>query len=155
MAMETRFAVSEENVFPYGVFAFVTTEVEPVRDFEKSTKDSMVQQRDKDTGLPLWSFDVLDQDGKGKNAVVSVKIVSELAPTLPPVPQGSPIRPVSFENLTATPYVDQQRCTGKGGRDHRCGARLAWSFRATGITAPKPPTSSARPRGEQKQDGQQ
>jgi hypothetical protein len=154
MAMETRFAVSESEAFPYGVFAFVTTEVEPVRDFEKSTKDNPVQQRDKDTGFPLWSFDVLDQDGRGKNAVVSVKIVSDTAPTLPPVPPGSPIRPVSFEGLTATAYVDQQRCTGKGGRDHRCGAKLAWSFRATGITPPKPPTSAAKPRTDQKPDGQ-
>ena len=34
--------------------------------------------------------------------------------------------------MTATPYVDSSRCQGTG----RCGARVAYSFKATGVRAP-------------------
>ena len=36
--------------------------------------------------------------------------------------------------MTAFPYVDASRCSGDG--KHRCGARLAYSFKATGVRAP-------------------
>ena len=39
---------------------------------------------------------------------------------------------VEFEGLTVTPYTDASRCQGKG----RCGARLAYSLKATGVRAP-------------------
>jgi hypothetical protein len=47
-------------VFPFG--AYLVGEVGPVFDFDKSTKDSKVQQVDKDSGLLLWSVEVLDAD---------------------------------------------------------------------------------------------
>ena len=136
MAMETRFSVRSEDAFPHGVYAFSATQVKPARDFEKSTRDSEVQMRDRDTGIPVWTFDVLDADpnAQGKNAAITVRIVSQFKPTLPEAPAGLPFRPVQFEGLTASPYVDQRSCTGNG----RCRARLAWSFRATGIRAPEP-----------------
>ena len=147
MAMETRFEVKPTQAFAYGLYAFVATEVEAARDFEKSSAESFVQARDKDTGLPVWNFEVLDADpnAKGKNAAITVRILSEEKPTLPESPPGLPFRPVEFEGLTATPYVDSQRCTGErfGGGGHRCRARLAWSWRASGVVAPKP-TSAAR-----------
>ena len=33
--------------------------------------------------------------------------------------------------MTATPYVDSSRCQGNG----KCGARVAYSFKATGVRA--------------------
>ena len=36
--------------------------------------------------------------------------------------------------MTATPYVDSSRCPGDG--KHKCAARLAYSFKATGVRAP-------------------
>ena len=41
---------------------------------------------------------------------------------------------MEFEGLQVTPYVDNGRCQGKG----RCGARMAFSLRATGIKAARP-----------------
>ena len=40
-----------------------------------------------------------------------------------------------FDGLQVTPYVDTGRCQGK---DRRCGARMAFSLRATGIKAARP-----------------
>src|SRR3712207_6193940 len=48
------------EVFPHGLG--VVGEVTPLADFNASTKDNRVQARDKDTGLPMWSVDVLDFD---------------------------------------------------------------------------------------------
>ena len=57
---------------------------------------------------------------------------------LPDAPAGSPFMPVEFEGLTAMPYVDSDRCQGKG----KCAARQAYSLKATGVRAP----SRAMPR---------
>ena len=53
---------------------------------------------------------------------------------LPPPAPGSPFTPVQFDGMTATPYVDTSRCQAKD--TGRCGARLAYSFKATGVRAP-------------------
>ena len=37
--------------------------------------------------------------------------------------------------MTATPYVDSSRCSGDG--KHKCAARLAYSFKATGHPRPR------------------
>jgi hypothetical protein len=47
---------------------------------------------------------------------------------------GVPFELVEFEGLQVTPWVDNGRCQGKG----RCGARMAFSLRATGIKAARP-----------------
>ena len=39
---------------------------------------------------------------------------------------------IEFEGLQATPYVDGARCKGDG----KCGARIAYSLKATGVRAP-------------------
>jgi hypothetical protein len=148
MAMETRFPVEPSEAFPYGLYAFTATEVKPARDFEKSTREQLVQQVDRDTGLPVWTLDCLDADpnAEGKNAAITVRILSEHKPTLPEAAPGMPFRPVEFEGLTATPYVDSQRCTGeRPGGAHRCRARLAWSWRARAVVAPKPSSAARGP----------
>ena len=61
-------------------------------------------------------------------------MAAEYQPVLPPSVPGSPFTAVEFEGLMATPYVDTGRCQAK--ETGRCGARLAYSFKATGLRAP-------------------
>jgi hypothetical protein len=55
-----------------------------------------------------------------------------------PVPPASLIPgyppSVEFTGITLTPYVDSQRCKGAAAK---CRSRLAWSVRATEMTAPQ------------------
>ncbi|MGH3916733.1 MAG: plasmid replication, integration and excision activator [Pseudonocardiaceae bacterium] len=124
MAINGRFRVSMGDVFPAG--AFVVGEVEAVRDFDKSTPDRFVQAKDKDTGELVWSVPVLDADDaapKGAKTVV-VKISAPVQPVPPEAVAGLPFRPVEFEGLTVTPYVDDKR------------NRVAYSLRARAMHAP-------------------
>ncbi len=126
MAIARRFKITHDEVFPFG--AYLISEVGPVFDFEKSTKDTKVQQVDKDTGLLLWSVDVLDADPDAgrKSRTVSVKIAAKHQPVPPPAQEGSPFRLVVFEGLSALPYIEE---SGNF-------SRIAWSFKADGLTAP-------------------
>ena len=127
--MPRRIRLPFGEAFPYGVFA--VGEVEIMRDFEKSTRDKEVQAYD-DDGDPIWSLDVIDADPNATKTTrsLSIRIVAKHKPALPEAPAGQPFTPVEFEGLTASPYVaDSPMGNGKG--------RLAWSFRATGVTAPK------------------
>ncbi len=105
-----------------------------MRDFEKSSGDRLVQQADKATGLPLWVVEVIDADPEARQRTVKVKVASQYQPVLPDAPAGSPFVPVEFEGMTATPWVDASRCQGNG--KDRCGARQAYSLKATGVRAP-------------------
>lgn len=127
MAIAKRFRIGHDAVFPYG--AFQIGDLGPVWDFERSSKDAKVQQVDKDSGLPLWSVDVVDADPEaGKKAkTVTVKIAAKVQPVPPEALPGLPFRPVVFEGLTALPYID----------DSGNFARIAWSYKADGITGPK------------------
>jgi hypothetical protein len=106
-----------------------------VRDFDRSSGDRVVQQIDKGSGLPLWVVEVIDADEAARQRTVKVKVAATVQPVLPSAAAGSPFTAVEFEGLMATPYVDASRC--KGGKDKdKCGARLAYSFKATGGRAP-------------------
>ena len=59
-------------------------------------------------------------------------MVSEYQPALPTPAPGSPFIAIEFEGLMATPYVDGARCKGDG----KCGGRVAYSLKATGVRAP-------------------
>jgi hypothetical protein len=61
-----------DEVFPFG--AYVVSEVEPVRDFDKSTRERPVQQRDKESGLPVWSVSVLDADPAARKSDRTVTV---------------------------------------------------------------------------------
>jgi len=126
MAIARRFKITHDEVFPFG--AYLISEVGPVFDFERSTKDNKVQQVDKDTGLLLWSVDVLDADPDAgrKSRTVTVKIAAKHQPVPPPVDPASPFRLVVFEGLSALPYIEE---SGNF-------SRIAWSFKAEGLTAP-------------------
>ena len=126
------FPIEFGAVFPSGAYA--AGGVEKVRDFEKSSGDRVVQQADKHTGLPLWVVEVIDADPDARQRTVKVKIAAQVQPVLPAPAPGSPFTAVEFDGMTATPWVDSSRCPGDG--KNKCAARLAYSFKATGVRAP-------------------
>ena len=132
MALQGPFPVEFGAVFPSGVYAAGGFEM--VRDFERSKGDLVIQQADKITGLPLWVIEVIDADPEARQRTVKVKVAAQYQPVLPDAPAGSPFVPVEFEGLNVMPYVDSDRCKadGKG----KCGARQAYSLKATGVRAP-------------------
>lgn len=144
MAMPSGIPITHGVAFPNG--AFVIGEITPVEDFEaaqaarESGKPADVQTRDKNTGRRMWAVRVVDADDlvrKGQ-AEVTVKVVADVQPVPPEAAPGVPFRPVFFEGLTATPWVDTNRLR----------PRLAWSFRATSMRAPgktETPVEGSRP----------
>lgn len=127
MAIAKRLQVKHEDVFPMG--AFVVSEVSQVLDFDASTRESKVQARDKDNGLPLWQVEVLDVDPEAskKGRTVTVKFAAKVQPVPPESLPGLPLRPVEFDGLSALPYVET---TGNNF------SRIAWSFRAEDMHKP-------------------
>ncbi len=127
MAITNKIPVRFGDVFPHG--AFVVGDVEPVRDFEKSTRERPVQSTDRDSGQPVWSVSVLDPDPDARKdaKTVTVKISAPHQPVPPEAIAGMPFRPVEFDGLTVTPYLNEN-----GGR-----ARVAYSFRAAAMRAPQ------------------
>jgi hypothetical protein len=132
MAITGKFSVSMEDIFPYG--AYLVTEVEPVRDFDKSTRDLFVQQVDRESGLPVFAVTVLDADPRARKneKTVTVKIAAQYQPVPPEAAIGMPFPSVSFDGLIVTPYVDS-----KSGR-------LAYSLRASNLRAPNTGKASGR-----------
>ena len=128
MTMPRRIQVQHGQVFPAG--AFLKGEVEPVLDFgaEKRPDGSRPQAVDKESGVLLWQVTVLDADEEAgkRDTAVTVKIVAPQQPVPPSNKSGFPWTPVEFVGLSALPYVD----------DNGARPRLAWSFRAEGMTAP-------------------
>ena len=142
MAMQSQIPVEFGIVFPHGAYA--AGGIEMVRDFDRSSGDRVVQQVDKHTGLPLWVVEVIDADESARQRTVKVKVAAQVQPVLPPPVSGSPFTPVEFDGLTVTPYVDTGRCQGK----NKCGARQAYSLKATGVRAPS--RGIGRPSAEHK-----
>jgi hypothetical protein len=139
MAINGRFKVSFGDVFPHG--AYVVGEVEPVRDFEKSTRERPVQATDRETGALVWSVSVLDPDPDARKdaKTVTVKLLAPHQPVPPEAMAGMPFRPVEFDGMTVTPYLNEN-----GGRP-----RVAYSLRATGMRAPSVGAGKPSPRGGQ------
>jgi len=127
MALTNRFKITMLDVFPHG--AYLVSEVEPVRDFDKSSAGRPVQSVDKESGLPVWAVSVLDADPEARRGdkTVTVKITAPHQPIPPEAMAGVPFRPVEFDGLTVTPYVNES-----GGRP-----RVAYSLRASGMRAPQ------------------
>ncbi len=125
MAHTGRFKIEHGDLFPHG--AYLVSDVEPVRDFAKSQPGAPVQAVDKETGLLMWQAVALDADPDARKDVKTptVKFVAPHQPVPPEAPAGMPFRPVEFEGLTVTPYVDEKR------------GRIAYSYRASGMHAPQ------------------
>ena len=126
MAIPRKLPVEFGLAFPYGAYA--VGEVQPVRDYDKSTKDRIIQAVDPDTGLLLWSVEVVDGDPEAKKSTrtMSVKVLARVQPVLPEALSGLPFTPVEFEKLTATAYIEESGDF----------SRIAWSLRAGEVRAP-------------------
>ena len=126
MAIPRKLPVEFGLAFPYGAYA--VGEVQPVRDYDKSTKDRIIQAVDPDTGLLLWSVEVVDGDPEAKKSTrtMSVKVLARVQPVLPEALSGLPFTPVEFEKLTATAYIEESGDF----------SRIAWSLRAGDVRAP-------------------
>jgi hypothetical protein len=134
MAINGAIPMAHDEVFPHG--CYVVGEVEPVRDFDRSTKDAAVQAVDKESGVPVWRVDVIDADPQARDKTVRIKIAAPVQPVPPAPAAGVPFRPVVLEGLTLRPWVNSDRCKPAQGRPHRCGGQIAWSIWATGMAAP-------------------
>jgi hypothetical protein len=126
MAVQGPFKVAFGEAFPLGAFG---RSVEPVRDFDASKPGAPVQARDKESGLPVWVVSVIDADPDAREAAVKVKVAAPVQPVLPETLPGLPFRPVAFDGLTVTPYLN-----GNG--------RIAYALRATAVHAPEVGSSS-------------
>jgi hypothetical protein len=129
-----RLPVSMSDAFPHGCHLVPESIVEAM-DYDEKT-GVRTPARDKYTGQPVYQVRVMDMDPEleGRSRETVVKILADRAPT-PPTRQD--FERVEFEGLHVTPYVDTGRCQGRG----RCGARMAFSLRATGMKAARPPAS--------------
>jgi hypothetical protein len=115
--------VAFDFVLPAGAYA---ESVEPVRDFDASKSGTVgVQARDKLTGHPLWTVNVYDPDPQARTKALKVKIAAPVQPVLPEAIGGMPFRPVEFDGMTVTPYVNDK-------------GRLAYSYRATAVRGVTP-----------------
>jgi hypothetical protein len=126
-----RVPASSEFVFPHGALCLG---VEAATDFERRGQ-SDDQARDKDSGQRLWVATVIDPDPEavrfGRSAETKVRIAADHLPVLPPAQHVGVPPLVEFLDITLTPYVDQRRCKSTA----RCGCRLTYSVRATGLVA--------------------
>ena len=102
MALQGPIPVDFGHVFPDGVYAAGV--FEPVRDFDASSNGRFVQSKDKATGLPLWTVEVIDADKEARTRTVKVKVAAPNQPVLPAGPAGVPFMPVEFTGLTVTPF---------------------------------------------------
>src|SRR4051794_16595427 len=125
--------------FPLG--AYLVSEVTPVVDFDKSTREHKVQQVDSDTGKLLWQVDVLDADPEAKRSskTVSVKIPANVQPVPPGNDGSSPFTPVVFVGLTALPWIEQV------SDDY---LKISWSFKAEDMAAPSRRAAAVATPGE-------
>jgi hypothetical protein len=121
MAVPQRIPVRFEDVFPHGAFVLGVT---AVNDYERAQSGAAdPQERDKDTGERVWSVRVVDADPEVRTSEVKIKISAPVQPVPPDPLPGTPFRPVEFDGLTVTPWVDTN-----GSRP-----RQAYSLRAKGM----------------------
>ncbi len=126
MSVQGPFKVELNEVFPHG--CGVVGEVAAMVDFDASTKEHRVQAKDKDTGVPVWTVDVMDFDPEARERTFKVKITAPVQPVPPEQANGIPVRPVYLENLTVTPYLKD---LGNGRQ------KIAYSLRASGMASPR------------------
>lgn len=126
MSVQGPFKVEFNEVFPHG--CGVVGEVSAMVDFDLSTRENRVQAKDKDTGMLVWTVDVMDFDPEARERTFKVKIAAPVQPVPPEQANGIPVRPVYLENLTVTPYLKD---LGNGRQ------KIAYSLRASGMAAPR------------------
>ena len=112
MAMPRKLPVEFGVAFPYGAYA--VGEVQPVRDYDRSTKDKPVQAVDPDTGLLLWQVEVVDgdPDARKSNRTMAVKITAKVQPVLPDYVAACHENPMSH----SAGYTNASGCSGRCSR---------------------------------------
>lgn len=133
MAVQGPFQVGFDHMFPLGLYA--VGGVLPLFDFGASSKENKVQQRDRDTGLPMWTVDAIDSDPEAREHSFKVKVIADHPPVLPDPAPGSPFIPIALEGLSVTPYLKE---TGTDEKTGQIRYKIAYSLRATGVTAARP-----------------
>lgn len=125
--------IGHDQVFGCG--AFIVSDVTPMIDFDKSSGENRVQATDRETGVPMWQVEVLDGDPAApkRSRTVTVKFAAQKQPIAPSNTSGTPFTPVIFEGLMALPYIERSGDF----------SRIAWSFRASGMTAPGKSSSAS------------
>ena len=131
MAIPRKIPVECSMVFPYG--AYMVGEISPLRDYDRSTRENVVQAADPDTGILLWAVDVVDADPEAtkSNRTMTVKVSGKVQPVLEKAEGDLPFRPVEFQGMTATAYIEE---VGDF-------SRIAWSLRAKGVSTPTRPAA--------------
>lgn len=124
MAIPRKLPLDFSMVFPHG--AYMVGDIEPLRDFDKSTRDNVVQATDPDTGTLLWAVEVVDGDPEASkaNRTLTIKVQAPVKPVLTRS-QDTPFTPVEFKGLVGTPWVEQV------GENF---SRINWSLRASTVT---------------------
>jgi hypothetical protein len=124
-----RFKVSMGEVFPGGC-NLVPDSITEAQDYDERT-GRRSPSKDKVTGQRVMPGAGPDMDPElaGRSREVAVKILADVQPV---PPTGNLFEVVEFENLTVTPYANDK-------------GRMAYSLRATAITAPKGAKAAAGP----------
>lgn len=137
--MSDEYAIEMRQTFLDGV-AYAMGQVEPEKDWERSSPTKFVQKVDQATGLKVWSLVVADP---GSATQRKIKLLCDDEPVIPPAPSGMPFVPVEFLGLAVRPWLDDRGCKPRDGK--RCGCRVELSMRARGVRAAGVPGLGGRP----------
>jgi hypothetical protein len=82
MAIPRKIPLDFAAIFPFGTY--MVGEISPVRDFDRSTRENLIQATDPDTGILLWAADVVDADpdANKSNRTMTVKVSAKVQPVL-------------------------------------------------------------------------
>ncbi len=125
MAVPRRIPVAFGVVFPVGAFV---VGVDPVNDFDKVRAGvADAQQRDEETGDLVWQVKVIDADPAARSNELKIRMTAAVQPVPPDLLPGTPFRPVEFDGLSLTPYIDRRNTERP---------KIAYSLRASDMRAP-------------------
>lgn len=135
MAIPRKVPLPFSVAFPHG--AYMVGDIEPLRDFDKSTRDNPVQAVDPDTGVLLWAVEVVDGDPEATKATrtMTVKLPAKVKPVLTRS-TDSPFTLVEFKELTGTPWIEEVSPTF---------SRISWSLRADAVINAEGRSTSRNP----------
>lgn len=136
MALNDPYEVDCGRQFPAGLT--MLGDVQQVKVFQKSVAVELrPQERDRDSGLPLWQVQVIDLDPKAWEHTFSVRIAAAVQPVPPPALPGMPVRPVFLEGLRVSMWT---KTVGrdKEGKDI---VKIQYGVTASGLSAPGRPAN--------------
>jgi hypothetical protein len=133
------YEVDARRQFPCGLG--LLSEVAPVLEYdEKRPKSEWRQERDKESGLPLWFADLLDFEPGAREHTFRVKFAAAVQPVPPPAVEGMLVRPVQLEGLRISCYT---KVTGRN-REGKDIVRVAQTVTASGFAQPGKPGDGSK-----------